>query len=77
MRKKILLLASALILSVVVNAHDAEIDGIYYNIDSENKTAQVTFKGNTYQDYEGEYVGSVTIPSFALRRDEAVGHCGG
>ena len=70
MRKKILLLASALMLSVVLHAHDAEIDGIYYNIDSENKTAQVTFKGNTYQDYEGEYVGSVTIPSIVSYNDQ-------
>lgn len=70
MTKKILLLVLALMLSVVLHAHDAEVNGIYYNIDSENKTAQVTFKGNTYQDYEGEYVGSVTIPSFVNYNDQ-------
>lgn len=70
MTKKILLLVLALMLSVVLHAHDAEVNGIYYNIDSENKTAQVTFKGNTYQDYEGEYVGSVTIPSIVSYNDQ-------
>ena len=46
-----------------MNAHDFEVDGIYYNILSENnKTVEVTFKGDTYSSNTNEYTGSVTIP---------------
>ena len=31
-----------MLLSVVAFAYDVEIDGIYYNLDMENKTAEVT-----------------------------------
>ena len=27
-------------------AHDVEVDGIFYNLNSEDKTASVTFKGD-------------------------------
>ena len=43
-------------------AHDVEVDGIYYNLNSENMTASVTFKGGEYDSYEGEYAGDVVIP---------------
>ena len=43
-------------------AHDVEIDGIYYNLDEINKTAEVTYKGDASYDYYDEYLGSVTIP---------------
>ena len=40
------------------------VDGIYYNITSEElKTAEVTFRGNTYDEYLDEYTGSIVIPS--------------
>ena len=42
-------------------AHDVEIDGIYYRLDTTNKTASVTYKGAYYNEYD-EYSGSVTIP---------------
>ena len=63
--KRILLLISALMLSIVVLwAHDVEIDGIYYNLDEENKTVEVTYKGNLYSNYKGKYIGNVVIPSY-------------
>ena len=63
--KRILLLISALMLSIVVLwAHDVEIDGIYYNLDEENKIAEVTYKGNFYSNYKGKYIGNVVIPSY-------------
>ena len=40
-------------------AHDAEIDGIYYDFDNTNNTATVTYCGY----YSNEYSGSVVIPS--------------
>ena len=61
--RKILLLFTALLLSVTAMAHDVEIDGIYYNLDEENKIAEVTYKGERFDDYSNEYIGSITIPS--------------
>lgn len=40
------------------------IDGVYYAIkDDILKTAEVTFKGNTFYEYSGEYMGAVNIAS--------------
>ena len=43
-------------------AHDVVIDGIYYNLDKTNKTAEVTYRGEYYDSYDNEYSGSVIIP---------------
>ena len=43
-------------------AHDAEVDGIFYNLNNANKTATVTFKGDRYFAYDSEYAGDVVIP---------------
>ena len=61
---KTLLASIALLLcSETMNAHDFEVDGIYYNILSENnKTVEVTFEGDTYSSKANEYADSVTIP---------------
>ncbi len=42
-------------------AHDAVVNGIYYNLDTTNKTAEVTYKGDSSSDEE--YSGSVNIPA--------------
>ena len=51
----------SLILSVVfstsASAYDAKIDGIYYNLNSVGKTAEVT------KNVEDKYSGDVVIPS--------------
>ena len=48
-----------LLLPVMVSAYDAVIDGIYYNLDTKNSTAEVT-----YQSWSGaSYTGDVVIPS--------------
>ena len=60
--KKTFLLLTLLCGVLSAWAHDAEIDGIFYNLDNANKTATVTFKGNNYDSYEDEYVGGVVIP---------------
>ena len=54
--KKQLLLLAMILLPMVVSAYDVCIDGIYYNIVSKAKTAEVTFGENKYQ-------GEITIPS--------------
>ena len=58
--KKIFVFLFSLILSVVFStsalAYDVEIDGICYNLNSEGKTAEVTFVDKNYS-------GEVVIPS--------------
>ena len=46
----------------VINAHEFEVDGIFYNITDETyKTVEVTYEGD-YADYSNEYTGSAVIP---------------
>ena len=59
--KKLFLLLTLLCLSLSALAHDAEVNGIFYNLDTANKTAAVTFKGDNYWD-DDEYSGDVVIP---------------
>ena len=58
--KKLIVFLFSLILSVVfstsASAYDVEIDGICYNLNSEGKTAEVTFVDKNYS-------GEVVIPS--------------
>ena len=58
---KIFLLLTLLCLSLSARAHDAEVNGIFYNLDATNKTATVTFKGDNFWD-DDEYYGDVVIP---------------
>lgn len=43
-------------------AHDVEVDGIYYNLNKDDNTASVTYKGYNHDSYENEYTGDVVIP---------------
>lgn len=45
----------------IANAYDANIDGIYYDFDSNNRTATVTFQ-TVYVNNENAYSGDVVIP---------------
>ena len=50
--------------SMLVSAHDFEVDGIYYNILSDaDKTVEVTYEGSSYTQFSNEYAGNVTIPN--------------
>lgn len=54
-----------MLMSIVVttaSAHDAEVDGIYYNLNTSSQTATVTYRGSTYSSYSDEYTGNVVIP---------------
>ena len=46
---------------MLASAYDAKIDGIYYNFDSDTKTAEVTNKTGNYN--AKSYSGSVNIPA--------------
>lgn len=60
---KHLITALLLLCATVATAHDFEVDGIYYNILSEDdKTVEVTYRGNNYDSYSNEYTGNVSIP---------------
>ena len=62
--KKLLITVIVLLCSVSANAHDFEVDGIYYKIlSASDLTAQVTYKGNSYDEFTDEYSGEVIIPS--------------
>ena len=61
--KSMLVTLAMLLFSVSASAHDFEVDGIYYNINSSEKlTVEVTYKGSSYDSYSNEYSGSVVIP---------------
>ena len=62
MKKHLLLLFTALLPLVASAQTTVEIDGIWYNLISKAKVAEVTFKGDSYDSYN-EYSGSITIPS--------------
>ena len=64
--KKYFLLLTLLCLSLSARAHDAEVYGIFYNLDADNKTATVTFKGDNYDSYNNEYSGDVVIPETVI-----------
>ena len=62
---KCLFTALLLLCTTVATAHDFEVDGIYYNILSEEeKTVEVTYKGISYNQYIAEYGGNVVIPEY-------------
>lgn len=55
--KKQLLLFILMLLPLLANAEAVEIDGIYYNLITKGKVAEVTFKTPVYyNDYSGEVI---------------------
>ena len=60
MKTRILTLIASLFITMMAFA-SVEIDGIYYNLDSDNKTASVTYQ---YRESENNYLGvtNITIP---------------
>ena len=61
---RLVAVAAVLLLSAATaSAHDFEVDGIYYNINSDGTSVSVTYKGSSYSSYANEYSGAVTIPA--------------
>lgn len=59
-RFSILIISGLITLSTnIVSAYDFEVDGIYYNLNVNDKTASVTFSSTSTK----EYVGDIKIPS--------------
>lgn len=57
---KLMMVALVVLLSVNAHAYDAKIDGIYYNFDTSNKTATVTYRPSSDSP---AYSGAVSIPA--------------
>ena len=69
--KQLLITIAVLLCSVVVNAHDFVVDGIYYNITSaENLIVSVTYKGDYSNSYSDEYSGNVAIPEKVIYQEK-------
>ena len=67
--KKTLLSLIALLITTITFAERVEIDGIYYNLNNENKTAEVTYQYEWSSDnYSG--VTTLTIPSSVTYNSE-------
>lgn len=65
MKKSIFSLLLAL-LPLLASAYDAKVDGIYYNFNSTDKTAEVTYYTDEFSPYGDNgiaYIGEVKIPS--------------
>ena len=61
---RLVAVAAVLLLSAATaSAHDFEVNGIYYNINSDGTSVDVTYKGSSYYSYDNEYSGAVTIPA--------------
>lgn len=58
--RKMLLVIMLTVIPSAIRAYDAYIDGIYYNLDTTNKTASVTRKD--YNDHSHPYRGTIIIP---------------
>ena len=54
----------SVLFSISASAYDVKVGGIYYNLNTENKTAEVTI---------GKYTGAIAIPSTISYNDEDYG----
>ena len=53
-----------LLCSITTSGHDLEADGIFYKIlSAKDLTCEVTFRGDTYDEYSNEYTGIVQVPT--------------
>ena len=69
MKTKLFTLLLAVAASVgTMFASNTSVDGIWYNFNSTNKTAEVTYQGSYYSTFSNEYAGVVTIPASVTYR---------
>ena len=59
MKKRLFFTFLLLLTNLMASAFDCQVDGIYYNLYTSGKTAEVTHSGSNYDRYSG----SVVIPS--------------
>ena len=61
--KKLFLFLSLFLGAHCAWAHDAEVDGIFYNLFKGSQCAMVTFQGEEYNSVQNEYKGDVVVPA--------------
>ena len=61
MKRQLLFLFATLLPLLASAQTKVEIDGIWCNLVSKIKQAEVTYKGSSYNEYSNEYSGSITI----------------
>jgi len=67
MTKKLSLLFTLMLSTLMVSAHDIEVKNaqgktIYYNYINDGTELEVSFRGTSYDSYNNEYTGNVVIP---------------
>ena len=71
--KQLLITIAMLLCSATANAHDFEVDGIFYNIISASDlTIEVTYKGDSFDDFSTEYSGEVIIPETVVYKSKVL-----
>ena len=68
MKKNILLFFAAFATLAASAQTKVKIDGIWYNLYESTQQAEVTFGGNSYNQYK-EYLGAITIPATVTHKD--------
>ena len=71
MSKRLLLSFFSLLVSLGVYASNTSVTNeqgveIWYDFNADDKTASVTYKGDSYSSYSGEYSGVVVIPTMVV-----------
>lgn len=56
------------LMAITIYAHDAEIDGVFYNLIPETKEASVTFEAYTIIGIDGSYSGSTSSKSLMIMK---------
>jgi len=64
MKTKLFTLLFAFVASIgTICASNTQVDGIWYYFDNNARTATVTYRGDSFTEYEDYYTGSVQIPA--------------
>ena len=62
-RRTLCLLTLLILCMFSASAYDAEVDGIYYNLNSSNLEAAITYYSSSTSSNKNAYVGEIAIPS--------------
>ena len=52
----------SIVKNITINQYGMKVNGMYYLLDETNHTATLTYRGSSYDNYNGEYSGNITIP---------------
>ena len=69
MKRHLLFLFAALLPLLTSAQTKVEVNGIWFNLTPEDRQAEVTFKGDSFDEYENEYSGHITIPAMVTCDD--------